>query len=95
MVASQATRLQQTVSNKEQALQQAQQAQQETDRQRRQLQRQLQSLQESQEQLQGQLEDALQRRASSEKAVEDLRSKVTVNALSDLDVHQITRLRLL
>ena len=64
------------MDGKEQALQQAHQAQQETDQQRKQLQRQLQSLQESQEQLQGQLEEALRLRASSDKAVEDLRSKV-------------------
>ena len=72
------------MNGKEQALQQAQQAQHETDQQRKQLQRQLQSLQESQEQLQGQLEEALRLRASSDKAVEDLRSKVLHTYLTNL-----------
>ena len=72
------------MNGKEQALQQAQQAQHETDQQRKQLQRQLQSLQESQEQLQGQLEEALRLRASSDKAVEDLKSKVFNTYLTNL-----------
>ena len=78
----QANRLQQVVSNKEQALHQAQHAQQETD--------QLQSLQESQEQLQGQLEEALQRRASSEKAVEDLKSQVPHDTLTHTFIPVLT-----
>ena len=86
----QANRLQQVVSNKEQALHQAQHAQQETDQQRKQLQRQLQSLQESQEQLQGQLEEALQRRASSEKAVEDLKSQVPHDTLTHTFIPVLT-----
>ncbi len=72
----QVTKLQQALSNKEQAVRQAEQAQEATRQEHQQLQQQLQDLTGSQQKLKEQLGDALQSRESSQEAVQDLTNKV-------------------